>query len=114
MKTALCALKKGKKRLVANGVNKGDKKMKKLVKDIKKKKRLIDTLETILDAQQETLRKLTKSEMAAAKKDTATDDDDDSDNDNDNDNSDDNDDKGRRQRKRERVVGLELNLNNMC
>ncbi len=77
--TALCTLKKRKKRLLANGVNEGDKKVKKLVKDIQKKRRLIDTLETTLDAQQETLRKLTKSEMALAKKDTAKDDDDEAD-----------------------------------
>ena len=87
--TALCTLKKRKKELLAKGVNKGDKKMNKLVKDIQKKRRLIDTLETTLDAQQETLRKLTKSEMAAAKKDTAKDDDDEADDDDDNSDDDD-------------------------
>jgi hypothetical protein len=87
--TALCTLKNRKKELLAKGVNKGDKKMNKLVKDIQKKRRLIDTLETTLDAQQETLRKLTKSEMAAAKKDTAKDDDDEADDDDDNSDDDD-------------------------
>ena len=85
-KMDLKLLKQKKKRLAEEGVEMGDKKMKKLTKEIKKNKELICTLELTLDAQQKKLRTVTKSEMAAAKGDANNDlDDDDDDSDSDDD-----------------------------
>jgi hypothetical protein len=76
-KSDLADLKKRKKRLARNDVMDGDGKMQRVTTDIKKKRRLISTLEETLDAQQEQLRAVTKSEAATAKGNRKDDDDDD-------------------------------------
>jgi hypothetical protein len=64
-KNDLMELKKKLKRIASNGA--GDGKTRRLTKEIKKKRRLISTLEETLDTQQEQLRAVTKSEAATAK-----------------------------------------------
>ena len=79
-KNDLRELQKRSKRLASNGAE-GDGKMRRLTNEIKKKRRLISTLEVTLDTQQEQLRAVTMSEAATAKGNRNDDDDDDYDDD---------------------------------
>ena len=81
-------LSKRSKRLASNGAD-GDGKMRRLTNEIKKKRRLISTLEVTLDTQQEQLRAVTMSEAATAKGNRNDDDDDDYDDDSSGDDADD-------------------------
>ena len=75
-KSELVDLKTRKKRIARNGTD-GDGKLRRVTKEIKKKRRLISTLEEMLDTQQEQLRAVTKSEAATTKGNRKDDDDDD-------------------------------------
>ena len=87
-KNDLRELQKRSKRLASNGAD-GDGKIRRLTNEIKKKRRLISTLEVTLDTQQEQLRAVTMSEAATAKGNRNDDDDDDYDDDSSGDDADD-------------------------